>query len=163
LTFTRTTLMPQFLPQGPPAAPNGPPQQPPLAKKLQAWVKGVIQSYLRHGNRLTSYATANYDGAMRIVAFTEIVILIRVILGALILQNSFLTPLIFAHFLRMRYFQSQFTKDSVHRVTYVIDGYVNRPGMPPVAVQGWQTFQMVVGRWTGARLPAPADPAGARQ
>jgi len=110
-------------------------------------------------------ATANYDGAMRIVAFTEIIILVRVILGALVFQNSFLTPLIFAHFMRMRYFQSQFTKDAVHRAAFVIDGYVKRPGMPPFALQGWLMLQTAVGKWTGARLPAatPAAAAGARQ
>ena len=46
LTFTRTTLMPQFLPPGPPATSGGPPQPHPLAKKLQVWVKGVFPSIL---------------------------------------------------------------------------------------------------------------------
>lgn len=44
LTFTRTTLMSQFLPPGPPATAGGPPQPHPLAKKLQAWVKGNLQT-----------------------------------------------------------------------------------------------------------------------
>jgi transmembrane protein 33 len=39
LTFTRTTLMPQFLPPGPPAQAGGAPTPHPLAKKLQLWVK----------------------------------------------------------------------------------------------------------------------------
>jgi len=96
---------------------------------------------------------------MRVVAFTEIIILVRVILGALVFQNSFLTPLIFAHFMRMRYFQSQFTKDAIHRVAFAIDGYIKRPGALPVSVQGyamqgWQVLQVGVGRWTGAKLPA---------
>jgi transmembrane protein 33 len=41
LTFTRTTLMAQFLPPGPPAAAGGAPQPHPIARKLQAWVKGT--------------------------------------------------------------------------------------------------------------------------
>lgn len=40
LTFTRTTLMPQFLPPGPPATAGGPPQPHPISKRLQIWVKG---------------------------------------------------------------------------------------------------------------------------
>lgn len=40
LTFTRTTLMPQFLPPSGPATAGGAPQPHPIAKKLQAWVKG---------------------------------------------------------------------------------------------------------------------------
>ncbi|KAA1468579.1 hypothetical protein DENSPDRAFT_833927 [Dentipellis sp. KUC8613] len=142
LTFTRTTLMPQFLPQGPPTTPNGPPQPHPIAKKLQVWVK------------------ANYDYAMRVVAYTEILILARVILGALTLQNSIVTPLIYAHFVRMRYFQSAFTKDAVHKTIFTIDGYITRANIP-VALQGWRTLQSLVGRWTGATLPAQAAGAGA--
>lgn len=41
LTFTRTTLFPQFLPAGPPATAGGAPGPHPLAKRLQAWVKGM--------------------------------------------------------------------------------------------------------------------------
>lgn len=41
LTFTRTTLMPRFLPA--PVAPAGSPSQAhPLAKRLQLWVKGMV-------------------------------------------------------------------------------------------------------------------------
>ncbi|KAI0067860.1 hypothetical protein BV25DRAFT_1911726 [Artomyces pyxidatus] len=141
LTFTRTTLMPQFLPPGPPATAGGAPTPPPLAKKLQAWVK------------------ANYDPAMKVVAYTELVILVRVILGALVLRNSFVTPIAYAHFVRMRYFQSAFTKEAAHRVTYAIDGYVNKPDTPPAVKQGWVTFQGLVGRWTGTSLPARTAPA----
>lgn len=42
LTFTRTTLMSQYLPPGPPAAAGGPPQPHPLAKRLQLWVKCTL-------------------------------------------------------------------------------------------------------------------------
>lgn len=41
LTFTRTTLMPRFLPPSPAATQGGAPQPHPLAKQLQAWVKGM--------------------------------------------------------------------------------------------------------------------------
>jgi len=143
LTFTRTTLMPQLLAQGPPTTPNGAPQPHPLAKKLQVWVK------------------SNYDSAMRVVAYTEILIVLRVVLGALTFQNSFLTPIFYAHFVRMRYFQSQFTKEAIHRVAYMVDGYVTKPGTPPVLVQIWQTFQSLIGRWTGVTLPAQTVPAAA--
>jgi hypothetical protein len=50
LTFTRTTIIPQFLPPGPPATAGGPPQAHPVAKKLQVWVKcklllGTVNEY----------------------------------------------------------------------------------------------------------------------
>jgi len=141
LTFTRTTLMPQILPPGPPATAGGPPTPHPLSKKLQAWVR------------------ANYDSAMKVVAYTEIFILARVILGALMFRNSFVTPIFYVHFIRMRFFQSAFTREAIVSVTGKIDEYANRPDVPPVVKQGWGTLQSLVGRWTGATLNAPAGQA----
>lgn len=145
LTFARTTLMPQFLPPGPPATAGGPPTPPPLAKKLQVWVK------------------ANYDRAMSVVAFTEVLIFVRVFLGAITFQNSLLTPVLFAHFLRQRYYQSAFTRHAVGIVDHQISGLVMRPGVPPVANQVWGKARGLVQSWAGNVLQAPAaaaPPAG---
>jgi len=143
LTFTRTTLMPRFLPQGPPATANGPPTPHPLAKKLQTWVK------------------ANYDRAMKAVAFTELIIFVRVLLGAITFQNSLLAPIVFAHFLRQRYYQSAFTRDAIGFTAARIDGYIRKPGTPPVVVQVWDKVQMLVGRWAGSSLTPNAGAGGA--
>jgi len=143
LTFTRTTLMPQILQPGPPATAGGAPTPHPLSKKLQVWVR------------------SNYDHAMKIVAYTEIFILVRVIIGAIMLRNSFLTPIIYAHFVRMRFFQSAFTREAILAATVKIDGYANRPDVPPIVKQGWQTFQSLIGRWTGTTLAAAATQAQA--
>ncbi|KAJ7071239.1 hypothetical protein C8F01DRAFT_1244869 [Mycena amicta] len=145
LTFTRTTLMPQFLPPGPPASAGGPPTPHPLAKKLQAWVK------------------ANYDSAMKIVAYTELVIGARVVFGTLLLQNSLLAPIVFVHFLRQRYYQSPFTRDAIAVTTKRFDDFIRKPSTPPVAVQIWDKAQMLVGRWVGTTLtPNGAEPAPRR-
>jgi len=144
LTFTRTTIMSRYLP-GPPATAGGPPQPHPLAKKLQAWVK------------------ANYDTAMRVVAYTELLILVRVVLGAVTFQNSLLAPLIFAHFLRQRYFQSAFTREALADTTKRVDALVRKPGNPPVLLTVWDKSQMLVQRWAGIALaPNPAPAAAAR-
>ncbi|VDB99390.1 unnamed protein product [Peniophora sp. CBMAI 1063] len=149
LTFVRTTVIPMVAAPGPPATAGGPPTPHPIAKKLQTWVK------------------EHYDQAMRIVAYAECAILARVAVGALLRQNSFLTPIIFAHFLRMRYFQSPFTKAALGRVIYYIDDFANKPDSPPMAKQVWGTVQQLVGRWTGATMPprtanAAAPAAAAR-
>ncbi|KAJ7900116.1 hypothetical protein B0H14DRAFT_2429492 [Mycena olivaceomarginata] len=146
LTFTRTTLMPQFLAPGPPASAGGPPTPHPLAKRLQAWVK------------------ANYDSAMKVVAYTELIIFARVLLGAITFQNSLLSPIIYVHFLRQRYYQSAFTREAIGGTTARIDAFVRKPGNPPVLIQVWDKVQMLVGRWVGTTLtPANAGPAaGAR-
>ncbi len=99
---------------------------------------------------------------MKVVAYAEIFILARVIVGALMLRNSFLTPIFYAHFIRMRFFQSAFTREAILKVTAKIDEYVNGPDMPPVVKQGWGTVQSLIGRWTGTTLNAPA-PAPAPQ
>ncbi|RXW20001.1 hypothetical protein EST38_g5862 [Candolleomyces aberdarensis] len=144
LTFARTTLMPQFLPPGPPATAGGPPTPPPLAKKLQVWVK------------------ANYDRAMSVVAYAEILIFVRVILGAITFQNSLLSPLIYGHFLRQRYYQSAFTRHALAHADAQVTGLTTRPGIPPVVGQVWQRIRGLVGTWGGSVLQAPATPnAGA--
>ncbi|KAI0359170.1 hypothetical protein OH77DRAFT_1587419 [Trametes cingulata] len=146
LTFTRTTLLPQFLPPGPPPQPGAAPTPHPLAKKLQVWVK------------------ANYDNAMRAVAFAELVTLGRVIFGAFMLRNALVTPLIYAHFLRQRWFQSKFTRDAVASVHARILAFVTSPGKPPVLAQVYNQVSDVTRRWVGS-LPAPtaAGAAGARR
>lgn len=96
---------------------------------------------------------------MKVVAYTEIFILARVIIGALMFRNSFITPIFYAHFIRMRFFQSTFTREAIVGVTGKIDEYANRPDVPPSVRQGWGTLQSLVGRWTGATLNAPAGQA----
>ncbi|KAH7921953.1 hypothetical protein BV22DRAFT_690356 [Leucogyrophana mollusca] len=141
LTFTRTTLMPQFLPPAAPAAAGGPPQPHPLAKRLQGWVK------------------ANYDPAMRLVAFTELLIFVRVLLGAVTFRNSLLSPLVYGHFLRQRYYQSAFTRDAIALADARISGLVNRPGNPPMLINVWAKARELTGRWAGGTI-APQQPAG---
>ncbi|KAG1825628.1 uncharacterized protein BJ212DRAFT_286781 [Suillus subaureus] len=142
LTFTRTTLMPQFLPPGPPLAAGGPPQPHPLAKKLHLWVK------------------ANYDTAMRIVAITELVIFARVLFGALLLRNSLMMPLVYANFLHQRYFHSQFTRDAITLADKRITDLSNHPSVPPVVGQVWMRARELVVRWGGS---AVVEPAAARR
>ncbi|KAH8835369.1 hypothetical protein DL96DRAFT_1573923 [Flagelloscypha sp. PMI_526] len=144
LTFTRTTLMPKFLPPGPPNS-NGAPTPHPIAKKLQTWVK------------------ANYDRAMKAVAYAELVILARVVFGAFLLQNSLLTPVVYVHFLRQRWYQSAFTREAVIAVYTKIDGFVRQPGKPPVLLTVWSKATALVQRWAGPGTAAAPGPAAARQ
>ncbi|KAJ7597678.1 hypothetical protein C8J56DRAFT_852025 [Mycena floridula] len=138
LTFIRTTVMPQFLPPTPPATAGGQPTPHRFAKKLQVWVKN------------------NYDSAMKAVAYTELIILVRVVFGALLLQNSLLSPIIYAHFLRQRYYQSQFSRDALAHALARADGLVNNLHNPTVTGV-WDKVKMLVARWGGSNIaPAPA-------
>jgi len=149
LTFTRTTILPRFLPSTPaPAGSGQPPQQPQLARMIQLWVKG------------------NYDRAMKVVAYTEFVLLLRVVLGALTFQNSFLTPIVFSYFLRQRYYHSQFTRDAVTHISAVIDGYATKQGTPPIVLTIWTQVKQLVVRYGGSSVieqqqqPAAGGAAG---
>lgn len=99
---------------------------------------------------------------MRIVAYAELVIFARVFIGAITFQNALLSPLIYAHFLRQRYYQSAFTREALVATTGRIDKFVRRPGNPPVVIQIWDKAQMLTGRWVGSTLAANGPvPAGA--
>jgi len=101
---------------------------------------------------------------MKVVAYTELAILARVVFGTVTFSNSLLAPIIFAHFLRQRYFQSAFTRDAVAYANAYISNLVGRPGVPPVVGTVWDKVQMLVQRWAGIVLTQPANnapPAGA--
>jgi len=159
LTFTRTTLISQFLPPGPPNA-NGVPGPHPLAKKLQVWIKGITNHHIRNGVSdiiCRFFLLANYDSAMRVVAFTELVIFTRIFLGAITFQNSLLSPIIYSHFLRQRYYQSVFTREAITLTSAYVDGWVKKPGNPPVVVMVWERGREVIRRWAGVVLVRNED------
>jgi hypothetical protein len=95
---------------------------------------------------------------MRAVAYIELIVLARVVLGAFLLQNSLLSPIIFAHFLRQRYYQSIFTRDAVLDTSRRIDGITQKPGVPPVAGHVWARVKDMVGRWGGTTLQSTDAP-----
>jgi len=98
---------------------------------------------------------------MKAVAYTELLIMGRIFLGAITFQNSLLSPIFYAHFLRQRYYQSAFTRDAIGLVDKHIDGYVRKEGVPPVAVQIWDKVKLALGRWAGSTLTAQLSPVGA--
>jgi len=131
LTFFRTTVMPRFL--GSTSAAGGP-QPHPLSKKLQVWVK------------------SNYDPAMKLVAFIELLIFVRVAFGALTFRNSLLAPLVYGHFLRQRYYQSVFTRNAVSITDVWINNLVMRAGNPPTVVRALEMIRGHVRSWGGSTM-----------
>ena len=100
---------------------------------------------------------------MRAVAYIELVIFLRVLLGAMLFQNSLLSPVVYAHFLRQRYYQSAFTRDALATTDKWIDAIVRKPGNPQMLVTIWDNGRMLIGRWSGSIIEErPAAGAGAR-
>jgi len=150
LTFTRTTILPMIFKPAPTASrANGTASpassQSPLAKTIGVWVK------------------SNYDVAMVVVARLELLIMLRAVIGVLLLQNSLLIPIAYAHFLRSRYYYSTFTRDAVHIVVALVDRYANKPQTLPAVKTTWEQLKTFVRRWAGSTVapqPAPAAAAG---
>ncbi|KAG8851312.1 hypothetical protein FRB96_009377 [Tulasnella sp. 330] len=151
LTFTRTNLIPRVLPATPAAGQSDRTAQHPIAKTLHAWVK------------------ANYDPAMRSVAWAELLILARVILGAVIgiipylnrlpIRNSLLAPLLFAHFLRLRYFHSAFTRQVIQSSDAIITKNASAPGTNPSIKKAIDVGRTLIVRWCSTSMVPQANGA----
>ncbi|KAI3623091.1 Transmembrane nucleoporin [Malassezia furfur] len=145
LTFTRTTILPAMV--SPSADSSAPPPHSQLSKSIQTWVK------------------ENYDRAMRFVSYAEVVIFVRVLFGALLFRNSLLAPLLYAHFLRLRFYMSSFTRAAFHHVRSELDGLVQHPSCPPVVRKGYFMLTDLVTRYASTVLsinkdqPTPATAA----
>lgn len=144
LTFFRTTVIPMVFPSASPApgasqtgsAPAAQPASAPakLAKFVQSWVK------------------ANYDPAMRFVAYAEVAIFVRVLLGAVAFRNSLMAPLFYAHFLRLRFYMSSFTRAAFQHVKSVLDGYTQHQSCPPVVRKAYLTLTDLISRYASSVL-----------
>jgi len=158
LTFARTTILPRFLPPGPPTT-SGAPGPHPLAKKLQAWVKGTP--------RLTSlicfliWYVGNYDPAMKVVAYTEFAILIRIILGSITFRNL-VAPVFYAYFLRQRYYQSVFTRNVFAQATTYLDFFVAKANNAYVSLI-YGKVKALITQWVNSDVIEPNSPQGARR
>ena len=103
---------------------------------------------------------ANYDTAMKAVAYTELLIMLRVFLGAITFQNSLLSPVFYAHFLRARWYQSKFTQGAITQLNFRIESYVRSPGAAPMLVQVYDKVKVAVSRWAGSVIAPQGTAAG---
>jgi len=145
LTFVRTTVLPKLAPPKPPAR-EGERQSKdtPLQKQLHAIVK------------------AQYDPAMNICAHAELAILVRIIIGVPLMWNGFMAPIAFAHFLRLRYYYSMFSRSAIKAADSRLTSYVEQSPEPIKGIYGKVREQVV--RWSGTVLaPAAQDPVAVRR
>ncbi|GAA6003395.1 hypothetical protein JCM10207_000313 [Rhodosporidiobolus poonsookiae] len=156
LTFLRTSVLPKV-----PSAPAGSssaakaaaaqPQTPgaKLSKAIQVFVK------------------SRYEQAMLFVAFAEVIVVFgRLVLGAITFQNSLLSPLFFAHFLRLRFYLSPPTRTAFSYVNAQLDHYVVANQAVPGGVRkGVKMARELIARYSESILsvqqPGAAGAAGA--
>ncbi|KAJ9115408.1 hypothetical protein QFC22_005165 [Naganishia vaughanmartiniae] len=143
-----------------PAAQTTRPAAPSAAQPTPTPASGLAE----FGKKLGVWTKQNYDPAMRFVSQAELGILGWVILRAVTFRGSFLTAIFLAHFIRMRYISSAYTRSAVQSAT----GFIDRQlvGKPPVVVNAWATAKTVTKNWMGMTMPAgpqqaPGPAAGA--
>lgn len=142
LTFLRTTVLPMVFPAANSSATkdagaNAQAMPAKTAKFIQGWVK------------------QNYDPAMRFVAYSEVLVFVRVLVGAVLLRNSLLAPLLYVHFLRLRFYMSSFTRTSFQHVGGVMDGVTSRSECPPFVRKAYLTLMDLVHRYANTVFSIP--------
>jgi len=102
---------------------------------------------------------------MKLVAYVELGIFARVVIGVLILQNSLFTPFAYAIFLRQRYFHSLFTRQAFAKLDETIKGFLQGPqvrGTLPNAPAWYDMFKTYLSKLTFTVIePVPAPTPGA--
>jgi len=138
-TFIRTTVIPMVFPPTP--GPNGQLQSHSFAKTIQVFVKTY------------------YDPSMKLVAYVELGIFFRVLLGVLLLQNSLFTPIAYGIFLRQRYFHSLFTRQAFAKFDETLKNILHGPhvqGTFPAAPAWYEMFKTYLSKLTFTVIePAP--------
>jgi len=126
-TYTRANLIPTVIPptKVPPrdgVSPGGKPQytQHPLSDAIGSFVKKY------------------YDSSMSIVSGLEILLWIRLLLGAVFFQRrSWILLAIYTAFLRARFAQSTHVQNSFAQLEARVDNLIGAQGTPPAARQVW--------------------------
>jgi len=98
---------------------------------------------------------------MKVVAFVEIGILARLLLGLFVRQSSILSVLVYVHFVRMRYIQSMYTRDAFARLKAEVDARIG--GLPPVVKTAWDYVQQAARLFVSSKVIEPQQTQGARR
>ncbi|CAD6921864.1 unnamed protein product, partial [Tilletia controversa] len=114
--------------------------------------QGPAQGIYKAINRFTK---TYYESAMVFVAYAEVLILVRVLIGALFFRNSILLPLAYAHFLRLRFYMSTFTRASIQRCKAELDAYAHHQACPEVVRKVYLLLTDVISRYASNVLNFP--------
>ncbi|KAJ3034062.1 hypothetical protein HK097_004636 [Rhizophlyctis rosea] len=145
LNYIRAEILPTLFP---PTHPN------PISQRLSPLILSFVQKY--------------QSQALRAVAYLEVWITMPALVISIFLRwTSFLSPLLYANFLRFRYYVSPMTKEAFGALRKRVDGVLEREGVPP-AVKGlygkardWLIAYGDVEAQARAREAGPAGGAGA--
>ncbi|KAF9913729.1 hypothetical protein BX616_009696 [Lobosporangium transversale] len=150
LNYARTNILPAIFP----SLPAG------TTDPTHAWVANVSR-------KIQVWTEKNHAGAMAFVAYVEVVgVMGSLIFGAITFQSSFLSPIVYANFLRFRYFFSLHTRAAFALIRARLDNLIVPPGgnpnVPPVVAQGYTTIRGAITRFGQAAVQQPAAHARAQ-
>ncbi|SPO31181.1 related to POM33 - transmembrane nucleoporin involved in nuclear pore complex distribution [Ustilago trichophora] len=151
LTFLRTTVIPMVFPS---AAPTPTPTPTAAAATVNSASSSTpaTSASAKISKFIQSWVKANYDPAMRFVAYAEVAIFARVLFGALLFRNSLMAPLFYAHFLRLRFYMSSFTRAAFQHVKNILDAYTQHQSCPPVVRKAYLTLTDLISRYASSVL-----------
>ncbi|KAK3391278.1 hypothetical protein B0H63DRAFT_134606 [Podospora didyma] len=126
-TYTRGSLVPTFIPPQKITPPAG---TSPTAKA----------QYTQHplSDAIGAFVKKYYDASMSIVSGLEILLWVRLLVGAILFtRRSWILLAIYTAFLRARFAQSSHVQNSFAQLEARIDNLVGAQGTPPAARQAW--------------------------
>ncbi|KAL9544876.1 hypothetical protein MBANPS3_007408 [Mucor bainieri] len=123
------------------------PSLAPHQTKIQSHIKDIVSKY--------------YDTAMILVAKIEVCgVMTRLVLGLFVFRSSILSVLVYAQFLRMRYFMCEHTRKFLTELGSKVDQALTpptaHPKIPPAVIKAYATAKE---KLTMGSKPAPAAPA----
>ncbi|KAG0230603.1 hypothetical protein BGX31_005790 [Mortierella sp. GBA43] len=140
LNFMRGNLIPVLVPE-PPAG---------TTDALYAKIQELSQS-------LQVWTQVNHTGAMAFVAYIEVVgVMGSLIFGAITFQSSFLSPIVYANFLRFRYYYSIHTRTAFALIRARLDNLILPPNgnasIPPAVARGYTLVRDTIIRYGEAPI-----------
>ncbi|KAK4125634.1 hypothetical protein N657DRAFT_642379 [Parathielavia appendiculata] len=130
-TYIRATLIPTIFPPQKIAPADG---ASPSAKP----------QYTQHpaSDAIGQFVKRYYDSSMSVVSTLEILLWIRLLLGAILFQRrSWILLAVYTAFLRARFAQSSHVQNSFSQIEARIDNLVGAQGTPPAARQVWDSVK----------------------
>ena len=160
VTFVRTT----FLPKPPAAAKDGKTAPAPTSAgaQLSKQIQTLVKTHYEHAVRPT-FLDARLTAQMLFVSYIEILIMLRVIVGTVLRWNSFIAPILFAGFLRLRFYLSPATRKAFASLNARLDSALAHQSVPPAVRSGVNTAREMIIRFAqSSALPMPQGAAGAQ-
>ncbi|KAG0034566.1 hypothetical protein BGZ81_004110 [Podila clonocystis] len=150
LNYTRTNIIPTFFPAPPTGTTDATyAQVAAISRKIQVWTE------------------TNHAKAMAFVSYVEVIgVMGSLVLGAITFQSSFLSPIVYANFLRFRYFFSLHTRTAFALIRARLDALITPPGgnpkIPPVVAQVYTMAKGAITRFGQAAVQQPTPAARAQ-